>query len=140
MEELGQNRLQLEAHAEAGPALARMEEILAAPRPYGLLHQVADLTHAARSVNGLLVAEARGPAVAEIQGLLDGVTGELDKVSAGEALRKTATGELANLLATAAKATSIAHIAQARQTADVAFDRALSAIERGAGPAAAEAR
>ena len=36
VEVLSQNRLQLEADAEAGPALARMEEILAAPRPYNL--------------------------------------------------------------------------------------------------------
>ena len=107
-----------------------MEEILAAPRPYNLLPEVADLTHTARSVNDQLVSEARGPALAAIQGLLDGVTGELDEVSAGEVLRKAATGELAKLLGTATKATSIAHITQARQTADGAYDRALSAIEK----------
>ena len=130
VDELSQNRLQLEAHDAAGPALARMEEILAAPRPYNLLPEVADLTHTARSVNDQLVSEARGPALAAIQGLLDGVTGELDEVSAGEVLRKAATGELAKLLGTATKATSIAHITQARQTADGAYDRALSAIEK----------
>jgi len=130
VDELSQNRLQLDAHEEAGPALTRMEEILAAPRPYGLLHEVAELIHTARSVNDQLVSEARGPAVAGIQGLLDGVNEELGKVSADEALRKTATNELTNLVATASQATSIAHIAQARQAAEAAFDRALTAIEQ----------
>jgi len=134
VEELSQNRLQLEAHEEAGPALVRMEEILAAPRPYNLLHEVADLTHTARSVNDQLVSDARGPAVAEIQGMLDGVTGELDKMSAGDVLRKTATDDLAKLLGTAMGATSIAHIAQASRTAEVAYDRALTAIENAPPP------
>ena len=65
-----------------------------------------------------------------MQGLLAGVTGELDRVSADEALRKTTSGELAKLLATATQATSIAHIAQARQAAEAAYDRALAAIEQ----------
>ena len=61
--ELSQNRLQLEAHEGAGPALARMEEILSAKRPYNMLHEVAGLTHTAKTVNDELVAAARGPAV-----------------------------------------------------------------------------
>jgi hypothetical protein len=130
VDELSQNRLQLEADRAAGPALARMEEILAAPRPYNLLQEVADLIHTARSVNDQLVSEARGPAIAAIQNLIEGVAGELDKVSAGDALRQTATGELTNLLDTAMKASSIAHINQARQTAETAYDRALTAIEK----------
>ena len=127
---LSQNRLQLEAHKVAGPALARMEEILATPRPYNLLPEVAGLTHTAKTINQQLVAEARGPAVAEIQGLIDGVTEELNKVSAGNALRGKATAELKKLLATASRTQSIAHIVQARQTAEVAFDQALTIIEQ----------
>lgn len=130
VDELGQNRLQLEAHPEAGPALARMEMILAAKHPYSLLPEVANLSHTARSVNDQLVSEARDPAVAEIQALLDGITGELDKVTASASLRKTATGELVKLLGTATQSTSIAHIAQARQTAEAAYDQALAAIEQ----------
>ena len=134
VEALSHNSLQLEADAEAAPALARMKEILAAERPFSLLREVATLDHAARTVNDRLVAEARGPAVAEIQRLLDAVTGELKKVSADDTLRTKATGELAGLLGNAAKDTSIAHIAQARQTADAAYDRALSTIEAAQAP------
>ena len=130
VEALSQNRLQLEADGEAGPALARMEVILATPRPYNLLAEVAGLIHTARQVNDRLVADAKGPAVVDIQGLLDRVVEELAKVSADAALRSLATDELAKLVATANEASSIAHIAQARQTADAAFGRALDAIEK----------
>ncbi len=129
VDELAQNRMQLTAHETAGPALARMEEILNTPRPYGLLHEVAGLADTARTVNEELVAASRTPAVAGIRGLLDGVTEELDKVSADEALQRRAVAELNSLFQTAEEATSIAHIAQARQTAEAAFDRALTAIE-----------
>lgn len=134
VEELGQNRLQLEAHAAAGPALARMEEILAAPRPYGQLPQVAALIDTARKVNGELVAEARGPAVLAIRRLIDRVKVELDKASADSALRKLATEELQKLLFTATEDNSIAHVAQAVQQAEGAFDRSLSAIEKAQAP------
>jgi hypothetical protein len=95
-----------------------------------LLPEVANLSHTARSINDQLVSEARDPAVAEIQILLEGITGELDKVTANASLRKTATGELVKLLDTAAQSTSIAHIAQARQAAEAAYDQALTAIEQ----------
>jgi hypothetical protein len=129
VEEVSQNRLQLERHEAAGPALARMEEILLTARPYSLLHGVADLVHTARSVSDQLVSDARGPAVTDTKGLLDGITKELDKVAADEALRRKAMGELEQLIATIAATTSIAHIAQARHTAEVAYDRALTIIE-----------
>jgi hypothetical protein len=127
---LSQNRLQLETHETAGPALARMEDILATARPYQVLHEVADLTHTARSINDLLVDGVRGSSLAEIQKLIDGVTEELDKASADEVLRKLALDELTKLLNTAKHATSIAHIAQAKQTSEEAFDRALIAIDK----------
>jgi len=134
VESLSQNRLQLDGHADAGPALARMEEILRSSHPYDMLHEVADLTHTAASINDQLVVDAREPAVAEIQSQLDMIAGELEKVSADEALRNRATSELKKLLGTATKATSIAHIAQARQRAEAAYDGALSTIEHSQVP------
>ena len=80
------------------------------------------------------MAEARGPAVAEIQGLLDSVTDELDKVSGDDALRDSRIGELTELLDQVDARQSIAHIAQARQTAEAAYDRALTAIEQAQAP------
>ena len=134
VEELSHNHLQLEAHPEAGPAFARMKEILATPRPYNLLHEAADLTHTARAVNEQLVSEARGPAVVEIQRLIDVVTGELDGAAATDALRSTATAELTKLLGSATQSTSIAHIDQACRTAGDAFDKSLGVIEKSQTP------
>lgn len=132
--ELSQNRLQLEAHKQAAPAFKRMEEILAHARPYNMLHEVAGLIHTAKTANDQLVAQVRGPAVAEIQGLLNGVREELDKASANEALRRAASAELAKLVETAASSGSIAHISQAREAAERAFDRALTVIETALTP------
>ena len=132
--ELSPNRMQLESDATAGAALARMEEILRAAQPYSLVHEASGLTHTARTVNDQLVSDARGPAVAEIQGLLDGIKEELDKVGAKDALRSTASRELEKLVETTCNLKSIAHIVQARQTAEVAFDRAMTTIEEWQSP------
>jgi len=134
VDELSLNRLQIEGHAEAGPAFHRMEEILQTKRPYNLLPEVANLSHVAREANNQLVADARGPAVREIQKLIDSVTAELDKVTATDGLCTKATAELSKLLETGMKATSIAHIAQAQQAADDAYNRALTAIEEAVAP------
>ena len=130
VDKLSQNRLQLEVHKKGGPALARMEEILATPRPYNLLSEVADLIHTAESANDELVAAVRDPAVTQIQARINSINDELDKVSADADLRSKATAELNRLLVTASQATSIAHIAQAQQTAEAAFDRAFTMIEQ----------
>jgi len=126
--ELVQNRLQLEAHETAGPALIRMEEILSIPRPYNLLSEAANLTHTTRGVNDQLVSDTRDPVTVNVQNLLDSITSELAKASAADALRGIATGKLTGLLNTVGKATSIAHIEQAGRSAGDAFDLALVAI------------
>lgn len=131
---LSQNRLQLQHHKTAGPALARMEEILAAERPYNILHEASQLIDEASNVNKALVGAARHPAVEGIERLIKELIAELDKVSADAGLRERATAELSGLRESAATASSIAHIAQARQAAEAAFDRALTAIEEAQVP------
>ncbi len=123
------NRMQLEANDDARPALARMEEILSHKRPYGMLQEAAGLTHTVKTVDDALVAESRGKAVPEIQGLLDGVKGDLDEASASGLVGRRATTGLEMLLKTAMTTGSIAHIAQARDAAEAAHDRAMTAIE-----------
>jgi hypothetical protein len=130
VDDLSQNRLQLEAHATAGPVLARMVEILGTSRPYNLLHEVAELAHTGHSVNDQLVSKARTPAITAIEEKLEGITRELDRVSADESLRIAATDKLNRLLNRATVETSIAHITQAAQTAEDAYDRALVKIEQ----------
>jgi hypothetical protein len=131
---LSQNSLQLNVHPTAGPALRQMQEILKAPHPYGMLHKVAGLTATAEAVNDDLIAKARKPVVEGIQGLLEGIKAELDKVSAAVGLRNTATSTLERLLQSAQASKSIAHIHQARQAAEPAFDKAMTAIEQSQKP------
>ena len=131
---LKQNRMQLEGHAQAGPALQRMEEILRHKTPYGMLHEVADLSHTATAANDALVQSTRKPVVQEIEGLLDGVNAELEKISASPTLRAMATQWLEKHLDAARTTSSIAHMAQARQAAEGAFDKAMTAIEEAQAP------
>jgi hypothetical protein len=130
VEELSLNRLQLEAHADAGRSLATMEEILNMARPYGRLHEVDELIQTTRTANEKLIAEARQPAVEGIKKLIAGVDEELDKVNADAGRRQTATKELCRHLEVATSSRSIAHIVQAKQEAESAFDRALTALEK----------
>ena len=127
---LNQNELQLAAHPEAGPALARMKEILQSSRPYGMLKEVAGLQHAVRHANNQLIAEAQGPAVAEIQKRRESVRAELEKAGMPSNVQTKFNDEFTNLLNRASGSTSIAHIHQAKAAAEEAYDRALTEIER----------
>ncbi len=130
VQNLSQNRLQLESHAVAAPALGRMEEILRMKRPYDVLQEVAGLIHTATKVNDELVADARIPAVSHIKGLIEMVKTELEKVPDDADLRDKANSELDKLLdAASVTDSSIAHIDQSSSTADSAFDRAMVVIE-----------
>ena len=101
VQELEQNRLQLDPHPEAGPALNKMQEILRMPRPYGLLHQVTGLIDSARSINAQLIREAQEPAVQQLQQYLALIQGELAQHSVPGEVQRQATAELERLLADA---------------------------------------
>ena len=132
-ERLTLNRLQLEPHPEAGPALRRIEEILGSARPYGMLAGAADVISKANTVNEALLEEARGPATADVRAQLAAVEQELKDQDADEALAKEATAELEKLLAAIAGAASLAHIAEAREAGFDAADRALILIAQAKG-------
>ena len=62
------NRLELEKDAQAGPALKRMQEILAAASPYGLIKEAEGLITTVGTVNTALLTGRRQQAVAKIDG------------------------------------------------------------------------
>ena len=132
VDELRLNQMSIEADDQAGPAFARMQEILKHERPYGMLHEVAGLQHTAGEVNQRLITEARVPAVAAIEKVQASLVAELDKASADEALRKQAMGELYKLLQRAKTLSNIPQLSQLHSAADTAFDNALRAIEAAA--------
>lgn len=130
VDELSQNRLQIESQPEAGVALKKMEDILAAKSPYGMLSQAADLIGKVRAVNNALVGEARGPAVSTIRKFIAAIDEELKSGSDDPALKKLCKSELDRLLETATKSQSIAHVHQAASQSDGAHERAITAIEK----------
>jgi hypothetical protein len=60
------NRLELEKDAQAGPALKRMQEILSARSPYGLIKEADALINTVNAVNSSLLAGRRIWAIAKI--------------------------------------------------------------------------
>src|SRR5262249_58600616 len=60
------NRLELEKDAQAGPALKRMQEILSARSPYGLIKEADALINTANAVNSSRLTGQRTQAAAQI--------------------------------------------------------------------------
>ena len=127
--ELSQNKQQLDEHADAGPALGRMKEILEHKTPYGMVAQASAFIDTATTVNNALLVEARETAIGAIDKLIDGIQVELTKVGADDALQTKATSGLNSKRVQVGELASIAHITQAQQAAEVAFDKALTLIE-----------
>ena len=123
------NRSELEHDPTAGPAWKRMGEILKAPAPYGMLHEVDGLIRTVEAVNTSLVSERRGEALAKIDNFLTIVGQELDVIDAESALRAACTGPLQKLRSQVGAEESLAHITQAKQDAQQAYDAAVTRIE-----------
>lgn len=128
-ERFGLNRLELDRDAQAGPALKRMHEILAAPSPYGLLKDAQDLITTVGTVNTGLVTDRRQQAMARIDGHVDTLSKDIEAAKGDAALRKSCLGPLDDLKAQVAAQESLAHLTQAEAEALKAFDAATSRIE-----------
>jgi hypothetical protein len=64
------NKMELEQDDRAAPALRRMQEILNAKAPYGLIKDAEGLIKTVDEVNTVLVSAKRAEAVAEIDKLV----------------------------------------------------------------------
>jgi hypothetical protein len=126
------NRNELEQDGATGPAWRRMGEILKAPAPFGMLHEVDGLIKTVQSVNSALVSERRAEALAGIDQFLTIVGQELEVIAAEPALRSACTGKLQALRSQVASEESLAHITQAKQDAQAAYDDSVSKIEEAA--------
>ncbi len=123
------NRLELEKDAQARPALQRMQEILSARSPYGLIKEADALINTVDAVNSSLLTGRRTQAVAKI----DSIIGTLNKdiaAAQGEAgLRVACIRPLEALKEQVQKQESLAHITQAEAEAVREFDAAVGRIE-----------
>ena len=90
MGEYKPNKAALAKDADAKRALSRLEEILAAPSPYGMLHEVSGLVAIVKTVNDKRVQDARDKATATIDKKIARLGKLLDNAGASGDLRNKA--------------------------------------------------
>ena len=123
------NRMELERDERAAPALKRMEEILSAPSPYGIIKDAEDLITTVEAVNTALVERRRGEALKTIDGHIATIIGDVEKAGGDAALRTACLQPLERLRGQVVKQESLAHITQAESEAVRQFDAAIKRIE-----------
>lgn len=123
------NRLELEKDAEAGPALKRMQEILAAASPYGLIKEVETLIGTVDGVNSALLSGRRDQAIARIDSHLAALEKDIAAAQGDASLRAACLNPLETLKEQIRKEASLAHITQDESEAVAIFDAAIERIE-----------
>jgi hypothetical protein len=123
------NRGWLDQDDTAAKALTRIQDILTAPAPYGLVKEAEGLIQAIERVNQALIAKHRDQVRPAIEAQLGKVQVELDDAKADGTLRNQCLYPLQQLKARIEAQTSIAHIAQASTHAVDLADGAFRKIE-----------
>jgi len=123
------NRSWLDQDDVAAKALTRIQEILSAPAPYGLVKEAEGLIQTIEQINQALIARHREQVRPSIEAQLAKVQVELDAAKAGGDLRNQCLYPLQQLKARIETQTSLAHIAQAATLAVELADEAFSKIE-----------
>ncbi|MAY26112.1 MAG: hypothetical protein CMK02_07435 [Polycyclovorans sp.] len=123
----GLNRSKLEKDAQASPALQRIELILNADAPYGLLREADGLISTVEKANNDLLEAARLRALANLEKSIDKVQAELELVKADADLRNRSLKPLQDRKAQIGQQLSLAHLFQLQDElqhqADEAIDR-----------------
>src|ERR1019366_2292203 len=123
------NRLELEKDPQAGPALKRMQEILSAPSPYGLIKEADTRITAVDAVNSSLLSGRQVEAVGKIDAHIARLNKDLATAQGEASLRAACLAPLKALREQVQKQNSLAHITQAENEAVKEFDAAVSRIE-----------
>lgn len=123
------NRLELEKDAQAGPALKRMQEILAAACPYGLIKEADALISMVDGVNAALLTGRRTQALAKIDAHIATLNKDIAAAQGEAGLRSACIKPLEALKEQVQKEESLAHITQAEGEAVKEFDVAVGRIE-----------
>jgi hypothetical protein len=125
----GLNRLELEKDAQARPALQRIQEILSARSPYGLIKEADALINTVDAVNSSLLTGRRTQAVAKIDNLIGTLNKDIAAAQGEAGLRAACIKPLETLKEQVQKQDSLAHITQAEAEAVKEFDAAVARIE-----------
>ena len=118
------NRSQLECDAKAAPALRRIQDIITARSPYGLIQEAEGLITAVEGVNTALLAEHRTAICQKIDDAVAALTKDIEAAQGGDTLRAICLRPLAKLRVQVEGEASIAPIIQAEQQALTLFDTA----------------
>jgi hypothetical protein len=127
------NRLELERDAQAGPALVRMQQILAAPSPYSSIKEAEGLITTVGTANTALVTVRRTEATQRIDGLMVKLTAEVEAATGDAGLRAGCLKPLETLKSRMLTEESLAHITQAESEALKEYDAASTRIEEFVG-------
>ncbi len=127
------NRSELEKNNGAVRALQRMDEILKAPAPYGMVKEADELISAVEPLNNDLVEKKRKEKQQEIDRYINSVKSELDRAKAEDDLCNQALYPLQNIKKKLEKETGIPQIAYAVNEAHEAFEKAVEEIETKTG-------
>ncbi len=123
------NRLELEKDAQASPALKRMQEILSAKSPYGLIKEADALINSVNAVNSSLLNGRRTQAIAKIDVVIATLNKDVAAAQGEAGLRTACLKPLEVLKDQVQKEESLAHITQAEGEAVKEFDVAVGRIE-----------
>jgi hypothetical protein len=123
------NRMELERDTRAKTALQRMQEILQAPSPYGLIREADALITTVSGINTALVAEQQKQAREKVNGLIQTLTHDLDAAQADSSLRTTCLQPLETLRLQVDTEESLAHLSQFAAEALKACDAGITRIE-----------
>ncbi|MFH1922093.1 MAG: BREX system P-loop protein BrxC, partial [Planctomycetota bacterium] len=123
------NRLDLERDVEAAPALRRIQDILSAPSPYGLIKDADGLISTVSTINSALLIDRRKQAVEKIDDHYGTLTKDMAAVNGDAALRAGCLKPLEKLRQQVEQEESVAHLAQAEAEAVKEFDAGIARIE-----------
>ena len=107
------NRLELEKDSQAGPALKRMQEILSARSPYGLIKEADSLINTVNAVNSSLLTGRPTQAIAKIDAHIATLNKDVAAAQGEASLRASCLKPLEALREQVQKEESLAHITQA---------------------------
>ncbi|MEA3644034.1 MAG: hypothetical protein VBE63_29535, partial [Lamprobacter sp.] len=128
------NRSWLEQDVSASKALTRIQEVLAAPSPYGLVKEVEGLIQTVEQINDALITQHRAMVLPEVDKQLNKIQVELDDAKADGDLRNRCLYPLQQLKKQVEAQTSLAHIAQAESRALDLADQAFAKLEEAVKP------
>ncbi|MCK9175761.1 MAG: BREX system P-loop protein BrxC [Desulforhopalus sp.] len=132
--EYAPNKAALAKDASAAGALARLEEILASPRPYGMLHEVNTLVTVVKTVNDTLVQDAREKALSAVDKKIAQVGELLDAANASADLRNKALFDLQESRKSRQKDGSIPNIVYTTAGIEEIYETAVERIENAQDP------